>query len=182
MASLLDLLSQVKGAVVACGCSISSLIRLGIGLRRRQRVSTCAMGNKLSYCERRCQICAVSFRVTRIPTPEERDAQRWHARDAAPHAAALQALQRNDDAGYDGSLISEEEMKVSCLRNWRPSFVPTRPIEYVSDLQSKPGNQHPPMSPTETSRFCPRRRRRGFRERLLVLSDRRRRPSGSIHL
>ncbi|KAL2005539.1 hypothetical protein VTN00DRAFT_2750 [Thermoascus crustaceus] len=80
------------------------------------------MGNKLSYCERRCQICTVSFRVKRVPTPEEEDA--WHARDAA----ALQALQRNDGAGYDGSVISTEEMKgintLRCLLQKPADFVP----------------------------------------------------------
>lgn len=58
------------------------------------------MGNKLSYCERRCQICAVSFRVRRIPTPEERGAQ---------------AVQARDGPGYDGRIISAEEMKVGAV-------------------------------------------------------------------
>lgn len=67
------------------------------------------MGNKLSYCEPRCQICAVAFRVNRIPTPHEREALRLgHEGDVDAHNSILHI----PGAGYDGSLISAEEMKV----------------------------------------------------------------------
>lgn len=67
------------------------------------------MGNKLSFCETRCQICAVAFRVNRIPTPHEREA--WIVSNEAAedvHDGSIHIA----GAGYDGNLISAEEMKV----------------------------------------------------------------------
>lgn len=67
------------------------------------------MGNKLSYCEPRCQICAVAFRVNRIPTPQEREAQMLGNEGAGD---AHDGILHSPGAGYDGSLISADEMKV----------------------------------------------------------------------
>ncbi|KAL1857328.1 hypothetical protein Plec18170_003448 [Paecilomyces lecythidis] len=83
------------------------------------------MGNKLSYCEPRCQICAVAFRVNRIPTPHEREALRLgHEGDVDAHNSILHI----PGAGYDGSLISAEEMKgvdsLRCLLRKPEDFTP----------------------------------------------------------
>ncbi|RWQ92608.1 hypothetical protein C8Q69DRAFT_83781 [Paecilomyces variotii] len=83
------------------------------------------MGNKLSYCEPRCQICAVAFRVNRIPTPQEREAQMLGNEGAGD---AHDGILHSPGAGYDGSLISADEMKgvdnLRCLLRKPDDFTP----------------------------------------------------------